>query len=697
MLLPKYKGFTQERKIGDYTIVLPDPPNLTKICNYGKPLAKQKFTPEWYSDKEILSWDESKRLSFEEQEWDRRRNGFFFFNNGNIEFLTGTNYFYISWWKIDSGLPYFVDSDRDFFYLWKYTEENPRARGLIVVDRRRGGKTWKGTCVMYDGIAQTPNVLGSIQSKSDTDARKVFDKLVFSWRKLPYFFKPVDVGESHPKSKLEFSEPSKRDTKNLDKSYNLVLDSVIDFTNSKDVALDGTKQFRTYQDEIGKTDPAQGDVDQRINVVKECVMVGTKIVGKILGTTTVERMEGGGGAQFKKIIDKTDPENLMPNGETENGLLRYLNPSYYGLDGTDETGTPFINEFGYTDQTRAKSFLDRRLKAIKTSEDVSSERRKYPQTWRDCFIAEGGKAVFDTIRIEQQLEYNETLPDNQLVRGNFQWVGGIKDTSVEWVPSSTGRWLIAWLPKPDQWNKKIMKYGKPAPGNVDGGCLGLDPFDNRLTIDDRKSDAALYGFRRFDPLQPYDSGIFVTEYVNRPRLPEEMWEQALMQAVFFGWEILIENNKMGTINYFRMRGYENYLMRRPAETRTVEVNSKKEEEYGIPMSGEEARLSLIYVTQSHIGHKVGIIEEEGQSPYMGKNPFNRLLEQWRDFDMSEKWTKYDCLVGAGLALLGSRKALPKIMNNQPIQFFQSYKYNGGSAEKNDGNMNPFKGFIIRDM
>ncbi len=298
ILLPKYNGFEQERKIGDYTILLPDPPNLNQIANYKLPKEKQKFTPEWYPDEEMFSWEEDKRLAFEQREWDRRKNGFWFYNNGQIEYLTGTNYFYVSWWKIDVGLPSYVDSDRDFFYLWKHVEDNPRARGLLYVDKRRGGKTWKSVCVMYEGVSQKPKALGSIQSKSDSDASKVFQKLIMAWRDTPYFFKPVDVGESNPRSKLEFMEPGKRDTKNLKKSYGLVLNSVIDYTNAKVVALDGSKQYRCLQDEIGKTDPAEADVDERIKVVKECVVDGSDIIGKILATTTVEEMEKGGGRQL---------------------------------------------------------------------------------------------------------------------------------------------------------------------------------------------------------------------------------------------------------------------------------------------------------------------------------------------------------------------------------------------------------------
>ena len=137
---------------------------------------------------------------------------------------------------------------------------------------------------------------------------------------------------------------------------------------------------------------------------------------------------------------------------------------------------------------------------------------------------------------------------------------------------------------------------------------------------------------------------------------------------------LFESNKIGTINYFRMRGYLNYLMKRPEETQTA--SSAKMEEPGIPMSGSEARQALIYSTESHIINKVGLVKEEGKEPYIGKCYFDRLLNNWKDFDFDEEWTKFDCMVGGGLALLGARKYIPKKKENKVLNLFPMYNRDG---------------------
>lgn len=678
LVLPKYKGFEQERKIGEYSILLPDPPNINLIGNKGLPKEKQKFTVTPLP-KGIMQWDRKSREDFEDAEFKKRYEGYWFWNNGNLEWITGTHYFYINWWQIDIGLPQFVDSDRDWYYMWWYTQNNPKARGFINIENRRGGKSWRGGCCVYESTSnpQFENKVSTIQSKTDDDARKVFKKIVYSWKKLPYFFKPIDSGISNPTTALEFIEPSKRDTKSQYKDYRDVLNSIIDFAPSGEEALDGTKQFVSYQDEIGKVKKV--NVNKRIQIVSECVVDGSDIIGKIIATTTVEEMEKGGGKNCKEVWDGADPTKLLPNGETQNGLLRYFKPSDYGYRGKDENGVLFIDEYGYSDRPRTKAFIEAKLNALQKREDKNSYKRKYPLYIRDCWISDAKKAVYDLDKIDEQLLHNDTLPEGILVRGNFMWENGVRDSRVVWHPTENGRWLVLWMPKSEERNKSVVKFTKRAPANTDGGCFGLDPYDNKTTVDDRKSNAASYGFRKFDPMLPYESGMFVCEYVYRPDLPEAMWEDMIMQCVFYGWEILIESNKIGTINYFRMRGYDNYLMKRPEETQTL--SSAKMEEPGIPMSGAEARQALVYAMESYVVNKVGVIKEEGKEPYMGKCYFNRLLENLKEFDFESEWTKFDEMVGAGLALLGARKYIPKKKTVTALNLFPMYRINGDISER----------------
>ena len=52
------------------------------------------------------------------KEWFRRKNGFWFMNNGKPVYITGNHYYYLAHWKIDIGPPSFWYSDLQFFYFW---------------------------------------------------------------------------------------------------------------------------------------------------------------------------------------------------------------------------------------------------------------------------------------------------------------------------------------------------------------------------------------------------------------------------------------------------------------------------------------------------------------------------------------------------------------------------------------------------
>jgi hypothetical protein len=670
--MQKPKNFIRERVIGGYTITLPEPPAAKDIANFYVKQENQKFT-RTELPKDLRKWEPEARKDFILKEWEKRLNGYWFYNNGNIEYITGAHYFYLNWWYINTGYPMFVDADRDFFYFWKMCEDDPKCDGMIYITRRGDGKTVKAISAVYEPIARKYNVQAGIQSKNEPDAKKIFAKLIFSWSKLPYFFRPIDIGISRPTRVLNFGAPSVRNTKSQEKEDEDVLNSFIDFEDAGVAAYDGQTLHRIFVDEFGKT--IECDVNERMNTLRECLRAGRGQYGrgKILATTTVEEMLKKGGANCKKVWNRADASKLDGNGQTQNGMYRLFNPANIGfLEVMD--GQTFVDEYGYSDKEKAFEFFMNRRKSLKGA-DLNSEKRKYPLYEKDIWVSDSKMSMYDTDKIDAQMEYNDSIDlDKVLVRGDFKWKDGIIDSTVVWHPHAKGKWLVAWMPELADRNKQLMKHGLKHPGNTEVGAFGLDPYDNKTTVDGRKSDAASYGLMRFNPLKPYDTGNFISEYVNRPELPEEMWEDMILEAVFYGWEILIENNKIGTINHFRRRGYIKYLMHRPEETQTA--SSRKMEEPGIPMSGDDARMALIYATQSHINQRVGMVEEEGREPYMGRCYFNKLLENWKEFDFDRKWTEFDSMVGAGMAILGSRKYLPKKVAKGPIKLFETYDGSG---------------------
>jgi hypothetical protein len=231
----------------------PEVPLKKNIEGYNLPTKNQKFIRKKYpSDREFEALKETEQLEIVKEVLDKRKNGHWFMNNGEETYITGIHWFYLTFWKIDVGYPEYRRSDRDYFYFWDYCVKDPLCMGMINMENRRQGKTERSNCILYEYTSINPNSHSGIQSKTDADAKKVFLKLVRTWKRMPYWLKPIDEGESQPKSALRFFEPSVRNAKGKRKEYGVSLDSWIDFESAKEEAYDGEKLKRYTMDEAGK-------------------------------------------------------------------------------------------------------------------------------------------------------------------------------------------------------------------------------------------------------------------------------------------------------------------------------------------------------------------------------------------------------------------------------------------------------------
>ena len=77
---------------------------------------------------------------FRRQEWYRILNGFWFMNAGVPTFITGTNYFFLNYWCMDTGYASYRETDRDLFYFWEAVKHDDALYGLIEITKRGQGK-----------------------------------------------------------------------------------------------------------------------------------------------------------------------------------------------------------------------------------------------------------------------------------------------------------------------------------------------------------------------------------------------------------------------------------------------------------------------------------------------------------------------------------------------------------------------------
>ena len=147
-------------------------------------------------------------------------------------------------------------------------------------------------------------------------------------------------------------------------------------------------------------------------------------------------------------------------------------------------------------------------------------------------------------------------------KGNFQWVNGIKDTNVIFLPDPKGRFNVTWFPDSNIQNKRIVKNGVNYPANDHMGAFGCDSYDISGTVDGGGSNGSLHGLTKFS-MENVPPSSFFLEYIAKPATAEMFFEDVLMALVFYGMPLLAENNKPRLLYYLRRRGYRGYSMNRP--------------------------------------------------------------------------------------------------------------------------------------
>jgi len=687
------KGTTGEIvSIGDLDIALPAQPPKKKIAGYGRANHLQLWerTPMPEELSRIKSMDEwlemprefrQKFSPYIEEEFRRRREGFWFYNDGTPTYITGRHYMMLQWTRMDIGSPSYLAFQRDIFLHMAACEADPRCIGQLYTKCRRSGYTNICSSIIVDEATQIKDKLLGIQSKTGKDAQEniFMKKVVYMFRHYPFFFKPIQDGTTNPRMELAFREPSKRITKkNKTSQTGEALNTVINWKNTTNNAYDGEKLHILYLDEAGKWEKPT-DIRDAWRIQRTCLIVGRKIVGKALVGSTVNPMDKGG-KEYKDLWRDSNPLERNANGRTRSGLYRLFIPAYDALEGFfDKHGRAVVQDpeepleglDGEYIQIGAKSYLkNERQGLVDDPSELNEVIRQFPFTTDEAFRDSVQSTLFNITKIYQQIQFNDELYPNPVVVGNFTWKGGERDTEVVFKPDPNGRFHVAWMPPKDLRNLSKFERGKRIAPNVHLGVGGVDSYDLDATVDGRGSKGAMHLYNKFNIHHP--SNMFVLEYASRPPLAKIFYEDVLMAAVFYGYPILIENNKYGIARYFESRGYDGYLLGRPSHLSAGStVNRVKTK--GIPSNSQDVIHAHAQAIEAYIHEHVGINPDSDE---FGKMYFNRTLEDWIGFKIDNR-TKYDLSISSGLCLLAAQKEKVKPKPNfSEKRFFRRYNVIG---------------------
>tara|TARA_R100001463_G_scaffold1777_4_gene7643 strand:- start:181 stop:2403 length:2223 start_codon:yes stop_codon:yes gene_type:complete len=655
---------------------------------YPKELSKIKSVFDWeqYPTEFKEEW-----YDYIDKEFERRENGYFYYNKGVPNYITGTHYMYLQWSKIDVGAADYRESNKLFFYFWEACKADNRCYGMCYLKNRRSGFSFMASAELVNQATMSSDSRFGILSKTGADAKKMFtDKVVPISLNYPFFFKPIQDGMDRPKTELAYRVPaSKLTRRKLDTNEQLKdivgLDTTIDWKNTGDNSYDGEKLKLLAHDESGKWERPD-NILNNWRVTKTTLRLGSRIIGKCMMGSTSNALDKGGN-NFKKLFYDSSVEKRNKNGQTSSGLYSLFIPmewSYegyidsYGLPVFDTPKTPVTGIDGTPIDIGVIEHWENEVEGLKGDQDGLNEfYRQFPRTEKHAFRDETKQSLFNLVKIYEQIDYNEEIHNiASVTRGSLQWDRGIKDSNVVFYPNNDGRFLISWVPPKNLQNNVIIKNGKKYPGNEHLGAFGCDSYDISGTVDGKGSNGSLHGLTKFS-MDDVPPNHFFLEYISRPQTAETFFEDVLMACVFYGMPILAENNKPRLLYYFKRRGYRGFSINRPDKIWN-KLSTTEKEIGGIPNSSEDIKQAHAAAIETYIEDYVGFNGEGHGDMY-----FQNTLEDWAKFNINNR-TKHDASISSGLAIMACNKnkyrPIPHIIKTPVNLGFKKYDNNGSISK-----------------
>lgn len=528
----------------------------------------EKFSlPSWYKKvmKDEDEYDKHKKddaapfyneqyEAYKRQEWYRRLNGMWIMIRGEAVYLTGMHYMFLQWWIIDVGAPRFRIIDLEYFYFLQYCIEDPDCMGCVEICKRRNGKTFRAGLFIMEYITRTKMTNGSIQSKTGNDAKQVFSKAVVSpFKKLPRFFRPeydMSLGVT-PKTEMRFQQTNVRGKKaedNLDKEE---LGSMVYWASADAMALDGSKQHRSFHDEFAKT--IECNIQQRHEVIRYCLLDDEgNIIGKALYSSTVEKLETdreGVQEGAKQLWDESNHMKREANGRTTSGLYRFFMPA-------DRSKNFDIYGYPDVDKTRREIMADR--ESIRNNpRGLSARIRKEPLTIGEAFSIDGDKSAFNPVNIEQRTGELAAKPVHKRSILFYRDIDG----DVKWRDIQKNDGDFHWKVTPEfeldiKEKKFIYDANLKTPTRTHYGAISIDSYSNSQGGRKYGSKASAFiGYRHLMKA--------VAHLYGRPKVKDELHSQILLAAEFCGFKAYYEHTADDYYGYFRDRGKIRFLGRYP--------------------------------------------------------------------------------------------------------------------------------------
>lgn len=672
--------------------------NLKKEDQYWR----RQDVPENINPDNVELWDK-----YIKEEYRRRREGVWFYNNGEATYLTGHHYFAMQWCVMldNGGYMDFRYAQLNMFYHMQACINDKRCLGQLFVKSRRTGFTYAALCIVLNMATTTANAKYGMTSKSGDDVQEAFDKISYMFLSLPFYFRPVVKGKEDSPSEIFFGKPS-NNSKEAKKARNTgikdYLNTSIDHRPTKNDSYDSVKLNSYIGDEAAKWMKPH-DYVTHLGMVAPTMMPNGKVVGKaFIGSTMGARAKGGD--QYVELIDGSMvSKRNNTTKKTATGLYMYFLPAQDNMEeytdkyGKCHTEKPKGKVYSISGELITIGSIEYLLaveeqKKEQSDKALNEQLRTYPRTLEHALRDEDSQCVFNINKLYEQIDSNKTVPKETLYTiGNFRWKNNQKDEDVEFYPDDNGRFKLAWIPSKvdgtEYLRNRVKTIGeKYYPLNLECVRLGCDPFSLKSTHG-KGSKGGIHGKTIINPEGGAPSNKFVLEYLARPADETIFFEDVIMCCRFYGAPILVESNRIDLLRHMRNRGYRGFAMDRLDRPKN-KLNPNEKEYGGQTMSGQDILDSHMNAIGLWIENYVGIYNDEERMVRpigeIGEMPFEETLKDWLSFN-PDKRTEYDATISSGLAIMAchteryrGKKEKPK---REHIKTLLKKYNNSGSVSK----------------
>lgn len=655
------------RRQNDFPQVFYDYCDLTII---NAPSTKYDLTDGYLSH---LSREDTK-LVFELQtrELDRRVNGVWFMNNGELTYLTGGQYFQLQWGAMpDYSNPYdgsnygeYRQFQRDVHYMLQLAKLDIQCGGAFFGKPKKTGITQLMALDYLNESTMVPEKRFGMMSKSEKDCVGTnFMYFKYGLQLLPQIMKPTIANITdtkiifdNPKVKPTGTKGSKLRTINAGSGFN----SEVFVRGTVKNAFDGPKMYRGWLDEFPKyEDPYPKDV---FDGNSESVKLGSKIIGKLWLTSYVPENDG------KNFLEAREIWNNSKERTRSEETGRTLSEIYTYFISALDSGEEQFDRYGRSDRDKVKKYIMAAREQRKSdNRKLQAYTRQYPITEEEMWaVGGGGDSIFNNVVLGKQFsQIKKGLDSGDLpfIEGKFEWMGGRLKSEVIFLPTTDeeimanirGRFHMYGLQYLDNmsFNVPFIKQLR-----TEDGLIRPNPFTPYVGAVDptdylRKKDAGVGSQNAGYVLNFSDialntqadaevSNKIVCKYHYRHDNPDDTYEDIVKMVWFFGMYVLIEANKPWVIKKFVDDGLENFLLVRDANN--IIKPYQKWVHSKLPHTTAEVIQDIIRAIQKYIVSHCRLIEDD------------KLIEQLMVFDPKD--TKVSDLVMAfGLALISMESFL----------------------------------------